>query len=82
MIKPEVMQWKRRSSCLSSAVRACDIIMQLSVALVGVLFLMSCRAMGQGAGDDAYVKDVIKDALYFINACGQKDLLVCLKVCT
>lgn len=74
------MHWKRRSSSLFSAVRACDIIMQqIAAVFVGVLLLVTCGVMGQG-GDDEYVKDVVKDALYFINACGQKDLLVCLKV--
>lgn len=56
-----------------------------SQAFVGVflLFLFSngATAEAQGGSEDEYVKDVINDALYFINACGNKDLLVCLKVC-
>lgn len=52
--------------------------------VVGVFILLFCsKAMGQeGGSDDDYVKDAISDALYFINACGSTDLLVCLKVRT
>lgn len=56
--------------------------MQVAIA-VGVLLIVATGAIAQegsiGSEDD-YVKDVISDALYFVNACGPKDLLVCLKV--
>lgn len=51
--------------------------------VVGVLLIVASGAMaqeGRVGSEDEYVKDVISDALYFINACGAKDLLVCLKV--
>lgn len=46
-----------------------------------IIILITCgEVIGQRAREDDYVKDVVSDALHFINACGQNDLLVCLKV--
>lgn len=47
---------------------------------VVVLFFTVASALAGDTHEDAYLRDVIKDALYFINACGSKDLSLCLKV--
>lgn len=55
--------------------------MQLAIVGVSLLLILSGPTIqAQEGSEDDYVKDVISDALYFINACGKKDLLVCLKV--
>lgn len=53
-----------------------------SVANILVLVaIVGARGEEDVEEDDGYVQEVIRDALYFINACGTKDLSVCLKVC-
>lgn len=47
---------------------------------VSVMLLLVLGAMAKGDGEERYFNGVIKDALYFINACGSRDLTVCLKV--
>lgn len=54
---------------------------QSALVLLVLMLMGAATTAEEDAGkEEKYFSGVIKDALYFLNACGSKDLSVCLKV--